>query len=316
MPELSVPAATSAPGDLADWLECQALVSADRNSSIQDLASALRRTGSGEEIEDERQIDDADDAVQDRGGETIEPIASDAFEEIEDRAIACGDAYPFEVLEGALQGARSTPGSLYIFLLLLSIFGKDAGPKEINIPQLFEEIAELAIAHTLGGKKNDVRTIQFGFPRRIAPAGFKAAVDDLCVKTGEGGASRAQPTRSNQKDASLDVVAWRPFPDRRRGLVMAWGQCATGADWREKLTDLNPDDWAASWMMDRPAVIPMPAFFVPHRIQREHWNVSANYGGVLFDRCRIALSVRPLPRPLRAQIARYNRQVIKEHLSS
>lgn len=316
MPDLLVPAATSAPGELADWLECQALVSVDRNSSIQDLASALRRTGSGEEIEDERRIDDEDDATFDRGGETIEPVATDAFEEIEDRAASCGEAYPFEVLEGALQGRRSTPSSLYVFLLLLSKFGKDAGPDQLNVPQMFEEIAELAIAHTLGGESNEVATIQFGFPRRIAPPGFRAAVDDLCIKTGEGGKSRDQPNRSDQKDAALDVVAWRPFPDRRRGLVMAWGQCATGADWREKLTDLNPSDWAASWLMDRPAVIPMPAFFVPHRIDREHWDVTANYGGILFDRCRIALSSHPLPEPLRSQVAGYNRQVIKEKLAS
>ena len=316
MPDLLVPAATAAPGELADWLECQALVAADRNSSIQDLASALRRTGSGEEIEDEREIEDADDATLDRGGETIEPVAGDAFEEIEDRALSCGEAYPFEVLEGALQGRRSTPDSLYAFLLLLSKFGKDAGPDELNVPQMFEEIAELAIADTLGGESNDVATIQFGFPRRIAPPGFKGAVEDLCVNTGEGGSSRDQPSRSDQKDAALDVVAWRPFPDRRRGQVMAWGQCATGADWREKLTDLNPADWAASWLMDRPAVVPMPAFFVPHRIERDKWNVTANYAGILFDRCRIALSAYPLPEPLRGQVRAYNRKVIRESLAS
>lgn len=310
MPDLPVPAATAAPGEHADWLEFQALVSADRNSSMQDLVSALRRIGSGEEIEDEREIEDAEDVTLDRGGETIEPVAADAFQEIEDRAISCGGAYPFRVLDGALQGRSNIRDSLYAFLLLLSHYGKDAGPEGLNVPQLFEEVAEHAIGNCLGGPGNEVATYQFGFPRRLNPAGFRDAVDDLCQRIGEGGASKARPTRKDQKDAALDLIAWKPFPDGRRGLVMTWGQCATGKDWTSKLAELQPENWAAMWMTERPAVVPLRSFFVPHRVDRDRWDVSAISAGVLFDRCRIAAVGGTLPRHLRDGTRAYSRNVL------
>lgn len=314
MATLSVPAATAAPGEHADWLELEAICAADRNSSIQDFASALRRTGSTEEVEAERTIEGPDDAAADRGGETTEPIAEAAFAEVEDRSIACDGAYPFTLDEDSLQGTRTVRDSLYVFLLLLSKFGKDAGPPNLNVPQLFEEISEVAIANCMGGKRNGIETCQFGFPRRLAPAGFKDAVDELCRRTGEGTGSKDRPTRRNQKDAALDVVAWRPFPDSRRGLVMAWGQCATGGDWRDKLTELNPADWAAAWLIERPAVVPLPAFFVPHRVDHDKWNVTAIHAGILFDRCRIAAFAGSLRQGLRGGCRTYNRHVIAERV--
>lgn len=310
MPGLTVPSATAAPGELADWLEIEALLAVDRNSSTQDLASALRRTGSSEEVEIERPIETTVAPVDDRGGETIEPIAEAAFEEVEDRVTACGGRYPFHVEGALLQGTRRVRDSLYAFLLLLSKCGKDAGPDGLNVAQLFEEIAEVAIGNCMGGPKNDVLTYQFGFPRRLNPAGFREALDDLCRCTGEGVQSKARPNRKDQKDAALDLVAWRPFPDGRRGLIMAWGQCATGADWRSKLSDLHPENWATAWMAERPAVVPLPAFFVPHRIDRDHWDVSAISAGILFDRCRIAAFGNPLPKELQDRCRAYSRHVL------
>jgi len=310
MAVLAVPPATASPVEHADWLELEALGAADRNSATQDLASALRRSGSGEEVEDERGIEGPDDAVADRGGETVEPIAEAAFEEIEDRAVACDGAYPFELSDSVLQGRAGVRDSIYVFLLLLSKFGRDAGPDGVDAAQLFEEVAEVAIANCLGGDRNGVETYQFGFPRRLTPAGFQEAVDDLCRRTGEGVESRSRPNRRDQKDASLDLVAWRPFPDRRRGLIMAWGQCATGGNWAEKTTELTPANWATKWMAERPAVVPMRAFFVPHRVERERWDVTAIDAGVLFDRCRIATFARPLPAELRRGCRAYSRHVM------
>lgn len=311
MPSQTVPPATAASIEHADWLELEALASADLNSSVQDLASALRRTGSSEEVEDERAIEDPDDAVADRGGETIEPIVEAAFEEIEDRSRACGGNYPFALDDSVLQGRRAYRNDLYVFLLLLSRYGIKAGPPGLNVAQIFEEVAEVAVKNCLGGDRNDVATYQFGFPRRLKPSGFQEALDDLCQNIGEGTGSKDRPKRRDQKDAKLDLVAWRPFPDRRRGQIMAWGQCATGSDWRDKLSELHPADWAAIWMIDRPTVLPLRTFFVPHRIGRDLWEESAINGGVLFDRCRITAFARPLPAELRARCRLYNKHILK-----
>lgn len=313
---MPVPAATAQPIEHADWLELEAIRAADRNSSLQDLASGLRRTGSSEELEDERPIEDRDDALADRGGETTEPVAEAAFAEIEDREIACGGEYPFHLEDGALQGGRTVRTSLYVFLLLLSKFGKDAGPAGLNVPQLFEELSELAVAHSMGGDRNGVQSAQFGFPRRITPAGFADAVDDLCKSMGEGGESKDRPRTQDQKDAGLDVVAWRSFPDGRRGKLMVWAQCATGGGWRDKVYHLQPANWAEAWLKDRPAAVPMPAFFVPHRVNRDDWDLFGIYAGIMFDRCRIAACATPLSRRVRDECRAYNRHVIAEQIRS
>jgi hypothetical protein len=307
MPLLAVPPATADPVKHADWLELQALIAADRNSSVQDLASALRRAGSGEELEDEGRAAETDD----RGGETTEPIAEAAFAEIEGRSQGCDGAYPFSLGENYLELKSRFRNPVYLFLLLLSTFGKDAGPGGLKVAQLFEEVSGVAMTNALGGRENSVETIQFGFPRRIAPAGFKAAVDDLCKRVGEGGGSKHQPTLSDQKDAALDLVTWRAFPDKRRALVMAWGQCATGADWKDKLSELDPRAWSTSWLLESPLVPPLRTFFVPHRIGDRHWNVVAAKAGVLFDRCRIASMARPLPQELRSKCVEFNEHVLK-----
>ena len=45
---------------------------------------------------------------------------------------------------------------------------------------------------------------------------------------------------------------------------MVFGQCATGRNWRDKLTDdLQPGDFCKRWFREQPAFTPSSAFFVP-----------------------------------------------------
>lgn len=305
---MEVPAASAGAEAHADWLELEALRTRDRNSSAQDLIAPLRRTGSGEELEDE----DVSSAVSDQGGDTTEPIAEDAFAELEHRQYSCDGAYPYEVRADVIQGRRNVRDSLYVFLLLLSEYGKDAAPSGLNATQLFEEVCEQALSATLGGTDRGARTIQFGFPRRVAPAGFAEAVEDLCSKTGEGVAAKKQPTAADQKDAKLDLVGWRPFPDGRRAQMMMWGQCATGANWNAKLGDFLPDAWTSTWLTESPYVLPLKAFFVPHRVPEDVWEPTSRHAGILFDRCRIAALAGPLAQHLRDRVRRFNRHVLDQ----
>jgi len=307
---LAVPLATADPVAQADWLELKAVGAKDRTSSVADLTAELRRTGSAEELEDEGRADESSD----RGGETIEPVAEAAFQEIEDRKTACDGGYPFELGPSHLELRAYSQGSVYLFLLLLSQFGIDAAPAGLKAAQLFEEVSAVAMGNYLGGDENGVQTLQFGFPRRIAPSGFEAAVENLCERIGEGEGPRKRPTSSNQKDAALDLLAWRPFPDGRRTTVMTWGQCATGADWKDKLTEMKPDSWCGLWLREQPAVMPLRAFFVPRRIEVSRWEFAAYNGGVLFDRCRIAAFAEPLPVDLRVKCRAFTRHVIKEKI--
>lgn len=305
---MDVPAATAGAEAHADWLELEALTARDGNTSAQDLIAPLRRTGSGEELEDSNLTG----AASDQGGETTEPLAEDAFAELEDRERSCAGAYPYDVRADVVQARRNVTGSLYAFLLLLSLRGEAAAPSGLNATQVFEEVCERALSTTLGGSDRGARTIQFGFPRRVAPKGFVKAVEDLCQQTGEGVAGKKQPKAVKQKDAKLDLVGWREFPDGRRSQLMMWGQCATGANWDTKLGDFLPDAWTNTWLTEQPYVLPLKAFFVPHRVARDDWEPTSRHAGVLFDRCRIAALAGPLPKELRARVRRFNRHVLRQ----
>ena len=62
------------------------------------------------------------------------------------------------------------------------------------------------------------------------------------------------------------LIAWLPFADRREGQIVCFGQCATGANWRDKLSELQPQDFAHKWLQDQFAAAPGKMFFMPHRI--------------------------------------------------
>jgi hypothetical protein len=296
---LRAPTATDSPEDHADWLEVRALLADDGNSSITDLMRALRPTGTVEEVVDEGTEGDAETAAElsDPGDDWLEAVVSSASGELDDRLEACGcePAYPFRLGEQYLQSLPEAPRSVYVFLLLLSVDGINAGPADLSATELFEDISAVAAEGYFGGTACGVQLYQFGFPRRRTLPGFVPALDDLCSLLGEGGGARKRPDSRYQKDAKLDLVVWRPFPDARSGKIVGFGQCAAGADWREKLSELDPRAFTGLWMTDRLAVEPTPLFFCPFRVERARWETAAFHSGVLFDRCRIALHTGDAP---------------------
>src|SRR5207249_864771 len=117
--------------------------------------------------------------------------------------------------------------SVYLFLLLLSKFGKDAGPSGIDAACLFEKVCIEAARSYFGGLKLGVEGYHFGAPRRSTPKKFADALNEMCTRMGEGVGCRLDRPRVNvQKDAKLDLVVWRHFPDNRAGKLIGFGQCA------------------------------------------------------------------------------------------
>lgn len=285
----SVPEATAPPEHHADFLELCTLRSGTGSTSIQEFIRDLR-IGNATEV-----VADSEDRDEDyESDDEDEAIAQTAFDELDERRRNFGlhaKSYPFELSETSISLKENGDESLYTFLALLSWCGKDAGPKGTDGERIFEEICAKAAESYLGHHDDGrVRSVVFGFPRRILPAGFSAALDELCKQLGEGGSHRkGRPKLPNQKDGKLDVVAWVEFQDRRQGKLITFGQCATGRNWQEKISELPPPDrWCGHWMDDSPSVLPIRSFFVPHRIERECWSHSCTFGGLLYDRCRIA----------------------------
>jgi len=285
MREIPVPIATESPVAHADWVELITLQAVDKNTSIRDLASSLRRTGSAEELSD------ADSRISkgDLGWEASLGVAESAFAEIDDRLQSCGaPAYPFDVVGQHLQARNDITDSPYLFLLLLTHFGHSPGIRHAQGTNLFERVCAAAAEAYYGGSATGTLSLPFGFPRRYSAKRFSKALNDLSQRLGEGRGYRDRPNIDRNKDGKLDVVVWKHFNDQRKGKAIAFGQCATGANWRSKTSELNVRAFCGKWLIDQPTVEPVRLFFVPHRVHFNDWEDVCFDGGILFDRCRIA----------------------------
>jgi hypothetical protein len=151
-----------------------------------------------------------------------------------------------------------------------------------NPQKMFEHLSTVAARNYIGGN-----ALRFGAPRDTMPSSFKEAVDHLCRALGEGSGSRGGPT-SGAKDDGLDLVAWRSFPDTLPGKVILFGQCAAGGDAFDKTGELKPHAFCDQWMRTHPVSGVIRAFFVPHRVEPQHWEKHNRDAGIIFDRCRVA----------------------------
>lgn len=279
---LASPVASAGVESHADWLEMKALLAPDGDVSYQDLVSELRRNGSLDAF--------AQSVATDAGSEKSQELADTVFAHLDLRSIACGSGYPFNVGPQTLTRKDSSAlDSTYAFLLLLRTFGVRAGPARTKAASLFEEIATVVAGRYLGGPDKGAETFHFGFPRSTTPAGFESALNLLCSRLQEGGQTKKRPAKRHQKDAKLDLVAWRPFPDQRNGKIVAFGQCAAGDNWDGKAAELRPQSFMGLWMTQgRLAFTPMVFFFLPHCLDDDDWDSISMIGDTIpFDRCRI-----------------------------
>lgn len=263
--QLPLPKDSDDPIRLADWLEIYALISADGNSSAGDLERALHRLG----------LDTSTDPNE---------LCAEVFAELELRATAATRSYPFHI-QGAVLSLRDQHErfAAYLFCLCLSYFGWQQKKGRTIFPRrMFEDLAALAAKNFLRGD-----SYRFAAPRKDVPQ-FRAALDRLCRRMGEGARCKLEDTRSAQDD-NLDIVAWNDFPDRKPGKLLLFGQCATGEDWQGmKLTSLQPTEFCMYWLHEVPRSPLIRAYFIPHRVSSHDWHRSTTFGGIIFDRCRIS----------------------------
>lgn len=307
----AIPEATAPPEHHADFLELCTLRSSMGGMSVQELICALRIGNVSEVIADSANRDEAE------ADDQAEAIAQTAFDELDERNRNFGTHathYPFAITENTINLKAGGEESLYTFLALLSWCGKDAGPKDTDGEKIFEDICAKAAEAYFGGPSDHVKSFVFGFPRRVQPKGFAEALDALCRSMGEGGGHhKGRPKLPHQKDAKLDIVAWIEFQDSRQGKLITFGQCATGQNWDEKISELPPPDrWCGHWMADTPTVLPIRSFFVPHRIVRTSWSHSCTFGGILYDRCRIASLVSQVEEDLNNRWVAWSAHVLTQ----
>jgi hypothetical protein len=278
---LHAPTASDPIDNLADWLEIQALTCNDGIASLESLVSIIRQGGSTDAVEDE------DDPSRDQGSEISQQIASDALSAAETRVKACGGRYPFEVSQGHLRLRAEAANSPYLFLLLLSLSEPTSGYKGTAV--LFENLCTHVAQQYLGGAAIGADAWRFGSPRKAPVSVFSAAIDHLCTRIAEGGGCIVDKVTKHKGDNGLDIVAWKHFPDKRAGKLIAFGQCAAGSvNWGNKLNELDGRNFARKWFRETLLVEPLRFFFVPRCIPSNIWRTTSIDAGVVFDRCRIA----------------------------
>ncbi len=293
MPAIPAIAASDAARKLADWAELVALQSGCP-VSINDIIREIRKGGTIDALADKQGIDLDDDI--DEGADDSERVAESAFEAIERRNRACGGAYPFLLspVGDSIEPTEDSGVAPYSFLLLLSVCGLRSGPVGSFPERIFEYLCAAAAANYLGGPDGLAEGLAFGFPRRYEAKGFGAALLDLRKRLGIGDLKpglEVEELSKSEKDSGVDVIAWRHFPDREPGQLIAFGQCAVGrTDWEEKASALSPRAFCRKWLKVAPPSDPVPMYFIPFDPPRgEKWrHLAADAGGVVFDRQRIA----------------------------
>jgi hypothetical protein len=206
--------------------------------------------------------------------------AADVFDEVERRHKLMGTLWPFKLddpVDARIVEKRSKAKGKMLYSFLAALALRQNITPEGRI--LFEEcVTELSGAFT--GRAG----IRIGFPRKApVPTSLADAVDKYVKDSSElEGKMKAPPLTDG--DLGMDVANWLPFKDQRGGYLHLIGQCATGADWSDKLTELNTYKWLdhIHW-----AVPPVRFFATPFVISVQDFRRSSLDGGLVLDRVRL-----------------------------
>lgn len=190
--------------------------------------------------------------------------------------------YPFTV---HAVGVRRVAQGLteYDALLLLS---REASPYRGSNATLqesaavFERATQAALRGLLGPAS---RSVRFAYPSEEGrPPEFSDAIRWLAGRMGIALGRSYRPPR--RKDGGVDVVAWRPFDDGRRGFPVVLVQCTLMRDYVHKSRDIDLRTWAGWLAFDAD---PLTALAIPFTVPSdETWNeMAANV--IVLDRLRI-----------------------------
>jgi len=195
-----------------------------------------------------------------------------------------GHQYPFTITDIFVAPKEDAERSVYSPLLLLSP-GSPARQLVATQPTsdmaaLFERLTVDATQQLMGPQATAIR---FGWPSEHGrPERFGDAIEWLATKMGiKSGTSFRSPLR---KDGGVDVIAWRPFPDKRPGFPIALVQCTVQREVVSKSRDIDLRNWSNWLALD---IDPTTILAIPGTVAKpEQWNEIA-LRALILDRIRI-----------------------------
>lgn len=295
-----LPAMPSARADVHELADFAELLAWQRNSvSIREILAYLGQIADNEFNEG---VDDEDDQNAN--------ALDDVMVEISRRGQACGAGYPFLLdLRGTVVrhqvADNSERADVYRYLLLSTRLNMNTDKVQDGVDgtALLEELAAVVLRCYLGPGR--ARSFVFG---TAAAGGFENKIHQLCREIGEGGTfANIDPGPVDANDDKLDAVAWVPFSDGRAGKLVVFCQCKTGSNWKDHVTQLQPDAFLRRWTSGRGYVLtPVRAFCVSESAQPSKWNGLAGYAGLLFDRLRVVDFLGQVEDEFMARLRRWN----------
>ena len=204
---------------------------------------------------------------------------------MERRQALLGEKYPFEIHDVAVVFHESRVQSVYSYLLSISrptnpVSWQSQSPTQEEA-DTFEELVAVTLQNYLG---ETAEAIPFGWPSKFGrPQEFHLAIEWLANLMGIKVGQAYRPPR--RKDGGVDVIAWRPFKDKRTGFPIYLVQCTLQKDFVPKSRDIDLRLWAGWLQLDRD---PLSVLAIPKAVAPgEQWNeVTAN--AIIFDRIRLA----------------------------
>lgn len=255
-------------GTCCDWLEASALFLQETISTA-DVVDVLR----------ENEIY----ATQDFAWELMQDIT----QHLRERSRVFGRGYPLDVDQYRLRPRGPIENfAPYAFCLLLSLpasypaWAKANGANYGEQGELFEKLTAESVEISLAGW--EVHSTGW---TRTNPQKLTAVVKHVAGLLGESIGAIERWSSARAKEAGLDLLCFRSFPDGRIGVPVYLVQCASGADWVDKLH--TPD--LRVWCKLIPfASEPKKAFSMPYALQESDFVRRTNVvDGLLLDRHRL-----------------------------
>jgi hypothetical protein len=272
---------------LADWLELRALFSeGGEPARVQELCAQEDL-----EIDEDSEEIDADDA-------RLDDLAAQIGAEVDRRRTALESAYPFSMSdEGDALSLRAdkdwTHGeATYLLSLLLAQASKSDIVSGVVAPlpadlirarDIFQICGTLAAATHCQGP-----SFSFGFPRPDS-SGFLEKVKQIWAIFGDGMPRDVALADSPEdvKDEGIDVVSWRPQPDKKPGTHYLLAQVASGNNWKNKSVVESIKLFHEEWFTVVPATPCEPAVIVPFFVEGAEMRRSTRTHGIVIDRGRL-----------------------------
>lgn len=148
----------------------------------------------------------------------------------------------------------------------------------------FESLTEMAISALTPGWS----VFSTGWKGGTTNSHFRDVADEVAIRLNTGPVTGQEWNLNDVKDLTLDILVYWPCIDSRQGAPYIMLQCASGANWHEKLKEPDIDQWRK---LLNPDCLPLRGVSIPFCVPDNRFRfASARAAGLLLDRCRILLA--------------------------